>query len=231
MPYPMPVFSSYCLRRTSHVGSHCLECYAFRPQFSSQQIGALAPRKEDAMTLIEISAPEFDVDLDIRYAGDDNFTGAPIYTRAACYLNFEAAEKLQKAIELAACMDLRFKVFDGFRPTEAVQALWDHTPDPMYLSHPSNGSPHSRGAAIDLTLIDEQGRELEMGTGFDAMTPLSHHGAVDISAVVQKNRAILLGLMSAAGWDFYQNEWWHYQLFRPRRYPTLSDGAAQTQMM
>lgn len=183
------------------------------------------------MNLVEISPERFDVELDIRYASHNNFTEKPVYKRAACFLNEEAAENLAVAITLAAQLDLRFKLFDGFRPTEAVQALWDHTPDPLYLSHPSNGSPHSRGAAIDLTLIDNSGAELEMGTGFDAMTPRSHHGALDISGEAQKNRALLLGIMTSAGWDFYRNEWWHYQLFRPRRYPTLSDIAAKTGMM
>ena len=181
--------------------------------------------------LTEITPGVYDVDLDLRYATANNFTGAPVYAHGACYLNIEAAEKLQRAISLAASMGLRFKLFDGFRPTEAVQALWDHTPNPEFLSRPSNGSPHSRGAAIDLTLVDSTGRELEMGTDFDAMTPVSHHGSLDISSESQKNRSILLGLMTAAGWDFYQNEWWHYQLFRPRRYPTFSDVAAGTGMM
>lgn len=183
------------------------------------------------MTLIEITAEKYDVDLDIRYASDNNFTGAPIYKRPVCFLNEEAAEQLQLSIELAATMGYRFRLYDGFRPTEAVQTLWDHTPDPLYLSSPSNGSPHSRGAAIDLTLLDNAGQELEMGTEFDAMTDLSHHGALGVSGQVQKNRAILLGIMTAAGWDFYRNEWWHYQLFRPRRYPTLSDTASGAEMM
>jgi zinc D-Ala-D-Ala dipeptidase len=183
------------------------------------------------MTLINISSEKYDVDLDIRYASPNNFTGAPIYRRPVCFLIEEAAEKLARAIALAAAMGYRFRIYDGFRPTEAVQALWDHTPDPTYLTHPSNGSPHSRGTAIDLTLLDDTGQELEMGTDFDAMTDLSHHGAQDISAQAQKNRAILLGIMTAADWDFYRNEWWHYQLFRPRRYPTLSDAASGADMM
>src|SRR5690606_32208450 len=128
--------------------------------------------------LTEITPDHYDVVFDIRYAGANNFTGAPIYRRAACYLNYEAAGKLQRAIELAAAIGLRFKIFDAFRPTEAVQALWDHTPNPDFLAHPANGSPHSRGAAIDLTLIDGDGRELDMGTEFDAMTPASFHGAL-----------------------------------------------------
>lgn len=183
------------------------------------------------MNLVEITAPEFNVELDIRYAGGNNFTGAPIYGRAACFLNEEATAHLQKAIYLAGEMGFRFKLFDGFRPTEAVQALWDHTPNPHYLAPPWAGSPHSRGAAIDLTLLDENGLELDMGTEFDAMTELSHHGDTVISAQAQRNRALLLGIMTAAGWDCYMNEWWHYQLFRPRRFPTLSDREAGTNMM
>ncbi len=183
------------------------------------------------MKLVEIVAPAFDVVLDIRYASTNNFTGAAIYKRAVCYLNEEAADKLSVAIDLAGEMEYRFRLFDGFRPTEAVQALWDHTPDPSYLAPPSGGSPHSRGAAIDLTLVDNKGQDLEMGTDFDAMTPLSHHANIDISRQSQINRTLLLGIMTAAGWDNYMNEWWHYQLFKPRRYPTLSDSSAGTNMI
>lgn len=183
------------------------------------------------MSLVEIKPPAFPVLLDMRYASADNLTGAPIYSRAACYLNVEAAGLLQKAIKLAAQMGLRLKIFDAFRPTEAAWALWNHTPDPTFLADPRKGSPHSRGAAVDVTLVDPEGEELDMGTGFDAFTPLAFHGVLDITPEQQANRALLLGIMTAAGWDFYRNEWWHYQLFQPRRYPLLSDEAAGTSMM
>jgi D-alanyl-D-alanine dipeptidase len=56
------------------------------------------------------------------------------------------------------------------------------------------------------------------------MRPLSWHGNTEVSAAAQRNRHLLLGIMTAAGFDFYRNEWWHYQLFKPRgRYPVLSD--------
>ena len=183
------------------------------------------------MLLVDIAPPEFPVLLAIAYATADNFTGKPVYARPACYLNPEASDCLKRAIELAAALGYRLRLFDGFRPTEAAWALWHHTPDPNFLSNPASGSPHSRGAAIDLTLVDTDGRDLDMGTAFDAFTPLSYHGNMDISAVAQRNRALLLGIMTAAGWDFYRNEWWHYQLFNPRRYPLLSDSAANTNMM
>lgn len=183
------------------------------------------------MPLVAIAPPDFPVLIDLRYASADNITGKPVYARAAAYLNDEAAELLARAIALAAPLGYRFKIFDAFRPTEAQWALWNHDPDPNFLADPRRGSPHSRGAAVDLTLVDASGAELDMGTGFDAFTPLSHHGRLDISANAQRNRAVLLGLMTAAGWDFYRNEWWHYQLFQPRRHPLLSDAASGAGLM
>lgn len=190
----------------------------------------IAPSPHNA-GLVEIAGPDYPVLIDMRYAGADNITGKPIYHRPACFLNAEAAGLLRSAIGLAAQMDLRLKIFDAFRPTEAAWALWNHNPDPNFLADPRKGSPHSRGAAVDVTLVDMDGRELDMGTDFDAFTPLAFHGNLDVTPAQQRNRALLLGIMTAAGWDFYRNEWWHYQLFQPRRYPLLSDAAAGTSMM
>ena len=182
--------------------------------------------------LVEIVPPTFDVDLDIVYATDRNFTGKPVYARPGCYLHSDAAKRLTQAIDLARAIRLRFKVFDAFRPSEAQWVLWDHTPNPDFLADPRRGSPHSMGVAIDLTLIDNTGEELNMGTGFDDFTFRAYHGSLDIPAAAQHNRAVLLGLMTAAGWDFFRNEWWHYQLFRARaRYPVLNDGALSHPMM
>jgi D-alanyl-D-alanine dipeptidase len=181
--------------------------------------------------LVEIAAPAFDVDPRIAYAGPDNFTGKPVYGRAACYLHADAARLLARAVALAAEIDLRLRIFDAFRPTEAQWVLWTHTPDPDFLADPRRGSPHSRGAAVDLTLIDRSGRALEMGTDFDAFTPRSRHGARGVPAEASRNRHLLLGLMTAAGWDFYRNEWWHYQMFEARRYPLISDAALAEPMM
>lgn len=185
------------------------------------------------MSLVRIQPPEYDVDFYLAYATSDNFTGQPVYGRADCWLHEDAAAALRKAIELAKPMGWRFKIFDAFRPSEAQWVLWNHTPDPEFLADPRRGSAHSRGVAIDLTLVDAKtGEELDMGTAFDAFTPLSHHANTEVSAEAQRNRFLLLGLMSAAGWDFYKNEWWHYQLFNARaNYPLFSDSALPVGMM
>jgi D-alanyl-D-alanine dipeptidase len=185
------------------------------------------------MALVRIAPPDFDVDMYLAYATTDNFTGKPVYARADCWLHADAAACLQKAIELAKPLGWRLKIFDAFRPSEAQWVLWNHTPDPEFLADPRRGSPHSRGVAVDLTLVDVRtGQDLDMGTAFDAFTPLSHHACTAIPPEAQRNRLLLMGLMTAAGWDFYRNEWWHYQLFNARaNYPVFSDTALPVGMM
>ena len=105
------------------------------------------------MTLIKISSPEYDVDLALAYATADNITGRPIYLHAACWLHSDAAAALARAIVLARELDLKFRIFDAYRPVEAQWKLWNHDPNPAFLTDPRSGSPHSRGIAIDLTLV------------------------------------------------------------------------------
>ena len=181
--------------------------------------------------LVEITPSTHPVAIDLAYAGDHNFTGRPVYGRAACYLHPDAEQLLRRAVDLAAIQGLGIRIFDAFRPAEAQWVLWNHTSEPGFLADPRRGSPHSRGVAVDLSLTDGAGGDLEMGTGFDALTPLAHHGNTDVSATAQRNRALLLGIMSTAGWDFYSREWWHYQMFDSRRYPLLGDSVLPRGMM
>ena len=183
--------------------------------------------------LVEITPETYGLEIDLLYATRLNFTGSPIYRRAACYLHPDTALLLARASELARNLGLRLRLFDGFRPAEAQWVLWRHLPDPAYIADPRLGSPHSMGAAVDLTLVEAaNGRALDMGTDFDDMRPLSWHGDTGVSATAQRNRALLLGLMTAAGFDYFRNEWWHYQLYKPRgRYPVLSDSVLPVGLM
>ncbi|PJF20486.1 MAG: D-alanyl-D-alanine dipeptidase, partial [Phototrophicales bacterium] len=152
----------------------------------------------------------------LAYATPDNVTGKPIYKRGACFLHEDALRCLETSITIAKTQGLHFRIFDAFRPTEAQQILWDACPNDEFVCPPERGSPHSRGVAVDLTLIDEQGNSLPMGTPFDDFTKQSHHGCHDLPKDVIANRLLLMGIMTDAGWDFYRNEWWHYQLFNAR---------------
>ncbi len=152
--------------------------------------------------LVEITEKAFGVEIDLMYASDRNFTGAPVYKRAGCFLHADAAEKLRAAVALAQPLGYRLRVHDAFRPSEAQWVLWNHTPDPEFLADPRRGSPHSRGVAVDVTLIDGNGQALDMGTAVDTFHPESHHAVTTLPAEVQRNRAVLLGIMTAADWDW-----------------------------
>ncbi len=176
--------------------------------------------------LVEINAEEFGVVLDIRYASANNVCNHPLYAEPFCLLHKNAAEALKKAAHLAKNINLRLKIFDAFRPIEVQKYMFQKfsiAGDSGFVSNPNGGViPHCRGVAVDLTLIDSAGNELDMGTDFDEFSELAFHACDKISPTAQKNRFLLLGIMSAAGWDFYSKEWWHYQLFNPRQYEIIN---------
>ncbi len=166
----------------------------------------------------------FDVELDLKYALSSNVTNEAFYKEALCYLHKDAVLCLNKAITLARIQGYKLKIFDGFRPLRAQQFLFDKFPGGDFVSDPETGSiPHCRGIAVDLTLIDESDNELDMGTQFDNFTTKAYHGSVEVSKEAQENRFILMGIMLSSGFDFYQKEWWHYQLFNPRSYNVIKD--------
>jgi D-alanyl-D-alanine dipeptidase len=182
------------------------------------------------MKLIEITEDKYDVNIELLYAKSNNFTGNKIYLKSKCYLHEDALPKLLSAIFLAKTLGYKFKIYDAFRPKEAQEILWNFCPNKNFIAPPYIGSPHSRGIAIDLTLMKND-KILNMGTSFDHLYKESYHGNTTISVTAQKNRIILLGIMTTSGWDFYKNEWWHYQLHNSKQWPLISDKESQTNIM
>ncbi len=172
--------------------------------------------------LVLISPAAHHVVIDLAYATPNNVAGQVIYARPLCLLHRDAEVCLRRAVALAADSGCRLKIFDAFRPHEAQVLLWDTAPDRAYVADPAIGSNHTRGTALDLTLVDGQGDELDMGSGFDEMTELSHHFNPAVSAQAQANRLLLMRTMEGAGFAHISHEWWHYALPEPSRYPLLS---------
>ncbi|AHI68463.1 D-alanyl-D-alanine dipeptidase [Burkholderia thailandensis] len=181
--------------------------------------------KTPAHRLVEITPRTHGVDVDLVYATDRNLTGKPIYRRAHCLLIEPAEAALRRAVTVAAQIGLRLRIYDAYRPPRAQQVLWDFLPDPAFVADLGRGSNHSRGAALDLTLVDANGVALDMGTGFDDMVAASNHFHDGLPEPVQRNRLLLLGVMHAAGFTHIASEWWHYELPGSRALP-LIDGDA-----
>lgn len=181
---------------------------------------------EPTHRLLPITSDTHGVDIDLVYATDRNLTGKPIYRAAHCLLLEPAEAALRRAVTIAAGAGFALRIFDAYRPPRAQQALWDFLPDPTYIADVKLGSNHSRGTAIDLTLLDADGAALDMGTGFDDMTAASAHFAAGLSRTVQRNRLLLLGIMAAAGFRHIPSEWWHYELPGSRALPLIDDGSS-----
>jgi len=175
--------------------------------------------------LIEVDAQALQVEIDLIYAGVDNLAGKRIYQDPRCLLHRDAEACLRKAGRLARQAGLTLRIFDAYRPPYAQYLLWEALPNPEYVRDPHLGSHHSRGVAVDLTLIDASGQLLNMGTGFDDMREQSHQFFADLPADVQRNRLLLLGIMLAAGFTYIDSEWWHYELPGADDYPLIDDGS------
>ncbi|MCA8251955.1 D-alanyl-D-alanine dipeptidase [Burkholderia sp. AU31624] len=166
----------------------------------------------NAPRLVEITSATHRVDIDLVYATDRNLTGKPIYRRAHCLLLAPAEAALRRAVTIAAQAGFTLRLYDAYRPPQAQQVLWDFLPDPNFIADLGRGSNHSRGTALDLTLVGADGKPLDMGTGFDEMVAESGHFHAGLPAAVQRNRLLLLGVMHAAGFAHIDSEWWHYEL-------------------
>ena len=171
--------------------------------------------------LVHITEQNHDVVVDLIYAGANNFTGQAIYAHPLCFLHPQAEACLCKAIAAAKAAGFRLKILDAYRPQEAQEALWAVAPNPDYIADPKKGSNHTRGVAIDLTLIGLDGQVRDMGTLVDTMTAASHHFHAAHPVAVQLNRMRLLTFMLEAGFVHHPREWWHYQLPDAHVFPLI----------
>ena len=168
------------------------------------------------------------VTVDLRYACADNFTGRDLYAGRDCaWLHQEAAQALQRAASALQQRHpaYRLVIYDAFRPHQIQIALWDFlagTPLQMYVADPARGSIHSFGMAVDVSILDERGQALDMGTAFDAFDARSQPkleagflASGELSAEQLRNRTLLRELMLDAGFHGIPTEWWHFNLGDP----------------
>jgi zinc D-Ala-D-Ala dipeptidase len=164
-----------------------------------------------------------DIAVDLRYATPNNFLGRNLYAPHDCaWIHREAAKAVESAVAFLASRhaDVQLVVLDALRPQRVQQALWDAldgTDLQMYLADPARGSIHSFGMAVDVTLLDANGKELDMGTPFDDLTERSHPaleewfvGEGELTRLQIDNRHLLRDAMTQAGFHGISTEWWHF---------------------
>ena len=156
--------------------------------------------------------------FDMRYATTHNFVHKKMYPCAKCFIRKEVAERLLKIQKELRKKHLGLKFFDCYRPGKVQQALWKIKPDPSYVANPKTGSMHNRGVAIDVTIVDKNGRELNMGTPFDFFGKKAHQDYVNLPKEVLENRKLLRDLMQKYDLEPIRTEWWHYS-YRKKNFP------------
>lgn len=160
--------------------------------------------------------------IDLKYATSDNFLKQKVYDNPNCYILKILAQKLDKAQKLLEQDGLGLKVFDGYRPLAVQRKMWAIVPDSRFVADPNKGgSIHNRGAAVDLTLVDAQGVELEMPTPFDSFAGRASQYSKEPTAQERANRMLLRHVMQEVGLNYIPTEWWHYQLPDGNKYPLI----------
>lgn len=168
------------------------------------------PEPEDT-ALVRVRDYIPDIWVDLRYAGEDNFTGAAIYDFSDAYLRYGTVRKLAAVQETLRGEGLSLLIWDAYRPQYAQRLLWERCPDPNFVANPDiGGSKHSSGGTVDITLCTSDGAPVEMPSGFDEFSALADRDYSDVSAGAAANAEKLERLMDAAGLDGYYAEWWHY---------------------
>ncbi|HUL20822.1 MAG TPA: D-alanyl-D-alanine dipeptidase, partial [Thermodesulfobacteriota bacterium] len=163
-----------------------------------------------AADLVDIKEVNPRVVVDMKYASEDNFTKRKLYDSNTCFLRKPTAVKLDAVQKELEKMNLGLKVWDCYRPLAVQWIFWKILPDERYVANPETGSRHNRASAVDLTLVDSRGKELQMPTGFDDFSSRADHHYRDLPAEAIRNRELLKGLMEKAGFISLAEEWWHY---------------------
>jgi D-alanyl-D-alanine dipeptidase len=164
----------------------------------------------DTTKWVELTSLDASIILDLKYATMDNFVKEQLYDCGRCFLRHEAASQLVKVHQSLQAEGYGLKMLDCFRPLPIQQRLWDKFQNASYVTPPSKGSMHNRGLAVDLTIVDGTGKELDMGTAFDFFGKEAHHTHTGFSDTILSNRALLKSNMEKAGFKPIRTEWWHY---------------------
>jgi len=172
------------------------------------------PRGDD---LVDVSAAIPDAVLDLRYATADNFTGAVLYPKAVCKLRRAVAARLAKAADALRPQGRRLLLWDCYRPSSIQERFWKLVPDPRYVANPAVGSRHSRGAAVDLALVDAAGRPVPLPTKFDEFSEAAHRDRA-LAGPRGADARRLADAMRAAGFIGMPTEWWHFDAPEAREY-------------
>jgi D-alanyl-D-alanine dipeptidase len=163
--------------------------------------------------LVELTALDPTIRLDIRYATARNFLGTPLYSQPRAFLQRPAAQALVRVQRSLAAEGYGLLVHDAYRPWYVTKIFWDATPPELhkFVADPAEGSRHNRGCAVDLTLVDlKTGHAVSMPSLYDETTERAYADYSGGTPEQRRLRDLLRRHMEAEGFSVYEFEWWHF---------------------
>lgn len=197
-------------------------------ELKREALEAEPPREEGTFReaeLVDLTALDPTIELDVRYATTMNFLGTPLYEEPRAFLQRPAAEALARAHRAAKEHGYGLLIHDAYRPWWVTKVFWEATPPALheFVADPADGSRHNRGAAVDLTFYDlDTGVAVQMPGLYDEMTERSYPDYTGGTTEQRQRRDLLRRLMEAEGFTVYESEWWHFDYEDWREYPILN---------
>jgi zinc D-Ala-D-Ala dipeptidase len=179
---------------------------------------------KDINRLIDVMKLDSSFIIDIRYASVNNFLGKAIYPVEKFVLRIETAYKLIRANEEFKSYGYSIKVYDGYRPLSVQKIMWDSIQDENFIAPLPRGSVHNRGAAVDVTIVDNKGIEVEMPSDFDDFSEKAWINYKNTTTIAIKNREFLAEIMERNGFKRIESEWWHFGDTDYLKYPLQDIG-------
>lgn len=197
--------------------SRVCEKMKFTPKLTDEQIAAKAAKTD----MVKLSAAVKNIEIELKYYTTDNVAGRRVYETDEAYIRKGTAEKLDKANKILMKQGYRIKVWDAYRSQKAQEILYEYAKG-VFID-PKIGSVHTRGAAVDVTLVDAEGNELDMPSGHDDMTKKAYRTYEEATPEQKRNALILENAMKEAGFIPLKTEWWHFDDSEYKNYGMLPD--------
>lgn len=182
--------------------------------FVPRAVFGQSPAPNPEGEFVDIRRVDPTIVIDLRYAGPNNFTHRPLYPPGMpALVRLSVARRLVFAQKYLKERGYGLKIWDAYRPRVAQEKLWEAAKNNDYVADPKDGgigSMHTRGAAVDATLVDRKGQEVAMPTDFDNFTPAALLEYQGPNPVVRSNLKLLQKAMARAGFYGLRIEWWHF---------------------
>jgi D-alanyl-D-alanine dipeptidase len=171
--------------------------------------------------LVDLRRIDPSIRVDLRYASTRNVFGVQLYRRPRCLLRRPVALRLARVQRRLRRQRVGLLVLDAYRPLSVQRRIWALKRGSRYLTPPWRVSRHSRGAAVDATLVDARGCPLPMPSRYDEFSARASRRYRGGPATARRNRWLLERAMVAEGFRPNPGEWWHFDDPHWRRYAPL----------